>query len=164
MKLRDIVLAIIVVGLLLVLFQRLRDTSEEPQLSDNEVPIEDVEEKLEDILGRQIPDDVEKADLEPQAVVDGEGLVTREVEEDEVVLSVLADLPEPPNGEAYQAWASAGGDAQPVSIGVLSSVKGGWVLDYTTTQEAENITEILVSREESVDSTPEEIILKATFN
>ena len=160
MKHRDIVLAIIIVALLLILFQRLRTNQEPPVLTSADLSVEELENKLEDVLGREIPDDVEKAELEPQAGFEGRGIVTRDIDKTNT-LTILADLPET-EGKTYQAWLKENTSENLISIGTLGNVKGGWTLDYTS-KDIKNIKEVVVSSETKVDTTIEETVLKATF-
>ena len=159
MKARDIVLAVIVVVLLLVLFQRLRNSEGEPELADSDVPIENIEQNLEGILGREISDTANKTEMEAVGGFEGLGIVTWEGEENVESMEILADLPDP-EGKSYQAWTRKDGELQ--SLGVLMSVKGGWLLNYSPLN-SEEIMEVVVSLEEMVDDTIEEEVLRTTL-
>ena len=160
MKYRDIVLAIVVVALVLILFQRLRANQEPPVLTNEDISVEELENNLEEVLGREIPDDVEKVEFRAQAGFEGQGIVTRDVNKTNT-LSVLADLPEI-SPKTYQAWVKESTSENLVSIGTLENVKGGWTLDYTS-ENVKNIKEVVVSSEAKVDTTIEKTVLKATF-
>jgi hypothetical protein len=73
-------------------------------------------------LGLTIPDDVERAELKDVSGGGGIGIATR--------TEILADLPDPPKGQFYQARLEK--DGKTVLIGNLKIAKGGWMISYNS--------------------------------
>lgn len=82
-----------------------------------------VQQKIESkFLGLTIPDDAERTELKDVSGGEGIGLATR--------TEILADLPEPPKGQFYQARLEK--DGKTVLIGNLKIAKGGWMINYNS--------------------------------
>jgi len=64
------------------------------------LPTPSVQEKIEETFNIEIPENVERADLNDVSDGDSYGVATRE----ENFVTVLADLPDLKSGEYYQFW------------------------------------------------------------
>lgn len=133
----------LIVLILAVIFVRSRadNTPELPQ----EVPAEnndDIENSLEETLGRSIPDDAEKINLEDLTNSGFIAIATRAEEEGVVEFTVLADL-DVPEESGYQVLAGSSADnLKP--IGNLVASKGGYLFEYRQTAKPEDFNNILV--------------------
>ena len=82
-----------------------------------------IQQKIESkFLGLTIPTDAERAELKDVSGGGGIGLATR--------TEILADLPDPPKGQLYQARLEK--DDKTVLIGNLRVAKGGWMISYNS--------------------------------
>jgi len=82
-----------------------------------------IQQKIESkFLGLTIPTDAERAELKDVSGGGGIGLATR--------TEILADLPDPPKGQFYQARLEK--DGKTVLIGNLKIAKGGWMINYNS--------------------------------
>jgi hypothetical protein len=82
-----------------------------------------IQQKIESkFLGLNIPTDAERAELKDVSGGSGIGLATR--------TEILADLPDPPKGQFYQARLEK--DGKTVLIGNLKIAKGGWMISYNS--------------------------------
>ncbi|MGA2910525.1 MAG: anti-sigma factor [Candidatus Microgenomates bacterium] len=72
--------------------------------------------------GLTIPAGTEQTELKDVSGGQGMGIATRN--------EILADLPTPPAGQYYQGWLGNGGKL--VLLGILRNAKGGWILDYNS--------------------------------
>lgn len=99
-----------------------------PELQEN-VPVgdEETENKLEEVLGRTIPDDVEKVSLADLTDSGMSAIATRAEEGGIVEFTILADLQD--SDDAYQVWAGSSTSTLK-QLGVLSPAKGGYLFEY----------------------------------
>ena len=165
---RDIVIGFVVLIILLGGVYLLRRSPEKPGTEAiDETPVEEVEKQLEEKFNFDVPEDVEKASLKDLTGEGSSGLGTRDVTEDGVEVSIIADLPSPDGGEQYQGWMSRGAEGEEnfdrVSLGVLREAKGGWMLEIKLEGEYGDYNRLQVSRETRVDDTPEKLILDGEF-
>lgn len=112
--------------LVVALFYLLQGRDNTPKIQE-EVPIAtpDVESKIEEVLGRTIPDDVEKAALRDLTNSGMSAIATRVEDKGIVEFSVLADLVE--SDEPYEVWAGSPGNLR--KLGVMSLAKGGYLFE-----------------------------------
>ena len=126
-----------------------------------------IQDKIEQNFKTQIPEDVDKAELKDVSGGNASGLATRKFVNSTFELAILADLPQPQSGNFYQGWIYkkdlTGSVADMISIGQLSLVKGGYMLDYKTTTDRSDYANIFVSLEVTFDQNPEKHILEGAF-
>lgn len=152
-----VILAVLVGGFLLLR----RDST--PALNPQPSPsvMASVEQQLEDAFKVDIPDDVEKTNLEAVGSVGGTGIVTRDFENNVYSVTILADLPEPASGKFYQAWIANGDDFH--TLNRLTVGKGGYMLNYKSDHNHPNDNRVVVSEETTVGNAPTDIVLEGSF-
>ena len=165
MKLRDIVIALVIIGLIAgAVFWSQKNQDEElietPQVLSTE-------EKLEESFKMEIPEDVDKTELEDVAGVGVSAIATRKYENGQFKLTILADLTDPVSNEFYQAWIQKGNEGDEghslISAGKMTLAKGGWILNYQSSADYSDYDKVVVSKEKVFDNIPEEVILNGTF-
>lgn len=145
MKRNDILLAFLVFGLVIVLFNRINDNNTSPEpLTESPTPVS-FENELEDNLGVVLSDTSNRKE-----VSSGNNRAVIAIDSGKV--SILADL-EDIEG-TYQVWS---GDKY---LGVLEEKKGGYVFEADLIGDISNI---IISKETKVDSELEEKVLEASF-
>jgi hypothetical protein len=170
MKTRDIVIGllvlIVVVGLI---FLRQRNLARDenlivPQTLSSE---QATEQLLEAKLNLQIPENVEKAELEDAIGGNSSGIATHNFADGKFTFSIIADLPDPAKGSFYEGWIVKGEEGTDsyalISLGRLKSVKGGWTLSYQSTLDYSDYSRVIVSSEKKVDRLPETHVLEGSF-
>ena len=120
--------------------------------------LEERQQEMEDRFRVDIPDDVDKANLEGNG---GSGIATRDGQEVGSSVTVLADLPDPESGKFYQAWLRKDGELE--SLGVMSVVKGGYLLDSSLRESGVSYNDVVITLETTLDDNPETIILQGSF-
>ncbi len=126
MKAAVFLVVVLLLGLVGFLFlSKSRDNT--PKITDEAATqTVEVENKIEEIFGRNIPDDVEKLSLTDLTNESLLAIATRKEESGSVEFSVLADLPE--NQESYEVWAGASSQTAQ-KIGSLISAKAGYIFE-----------------------------------
>jgi len=115
-----IVLVVIVAGALLIRNLRNKNQAATP------APTPSLEQKVKETFnGLEIPADTEKAELKDVTGGNSFGVATR--------TEILANLPEPPAGQYYQAkLENEAGNS--VTLGSFRIAKGGYILEYNTSK------------------------------
>lgn len=158
MKRRDIVIGLVVLAVLAgIIYWVRRPGKEGPNLPTTP----SLEEQIEESFNVQIPEDVEKAELEDVAGGDSSALATRKYESGKFNHTVLADLSEPESGKFYQGWLVKGDEV--LNTGRLTIAKGGYLLEFERSTDYSDYDDVVVTLEEVDDNTPEEHILEGTF-
>ncbi|MEK7526394.1 MAG: anti-sigma factor [Patescibacteria group bacterium] len=116
------------------------------------IPTPRTEEIIEDKFNLQIPDDVEKADLNDISGGTGSGIATRN--------EILVDLPDPEPGKFYQAWLETNGKL--ISLGKMTVAKGGWLVTYNAASYP-GYNKVIVSLETKADMNMEVKVLEGSF-
>ena len=164
MNKRDIVIGLVIVAMLVgVVYFRRQNESEElviPQTLS-------VEDEIEESFNIDIPEDVDKAELSDVGGGDATAIATRKFENGKYEHNILADLPEIETSEFYQGWlvkGEEGSDGYSVlSTGKLRIAKGGWMLNFESSNDYSDYGKVIVSREKVNDTTPETHILEGSF-
>lgn len=162
MKMRDIVIGIIVLAVLAGAVYYLRNRGGEESLSLPETTIEETEQQFEETFRLDVPDDVEKTQLEDVAGGNVTGLATRDFKSERFTHTVLADLPDPAPGTFYEGWLVMGDKF--FSTGKMRLIKGGYLLEYESSTDYSDYDKVVITLEKVFDATPEEHILEGTFN
>jgi len=158
-------IVLVVAGLGIFLYRQSRQQTDDDLVvtSDDQVA-EDRANQLIDDLNYEIPEDAQRVNLKDVSGGDAAGVATRKEEGNAVTQSVLVSLPEPEAGQFYEAYLmGASEEAEPMYLGKLRSVKGGWMLDYELSQESLELSTIKITRETLDDRKPEETVLEGTF-
>jgi hypothetical protein len=167
MKRRDIVIGLVILLVIVGLFYFRQKGNGEDMIVPEEQTASDVERRIEERFNVEIPDDVNKAELRDANDGDGSAIATRKMENNTFTHSVLADLPDPETGKFYQAWLVRGEEADEdysiVLTGRMQVAKGGWVLEYSTTQNLEDHNRVLVTLESVNDQKAEDVVLEGEF-
>lgn len=110
-------------------------------------------EVIEDKFNLQIPDNVEKTELNDVSGGTGSGIATRN--------EILVDLPDPETGKFYQAWVEDTNGNQ-ISLGKLTMAKGGWLINYNSALYP-GYNKVIVSLEIGFDKKIETKVLEGSF-
>lgn len=132
-----------------------------------EADIESVMKKFEESLITGIPEDSEKINLKDVVGGVSSGIATRLVVNGDFSHYVVADLPEPEGSTFYEGWLVRGelGDSnfKFISTGRMSSVKGGYVLNFESSIDYTDFDQAVITLETISDETPEKHILEGSF-
>lgn len=163
MKRKDIVIGLIVLAVLAGIIFWFRKPNEELTVPETS----SVEEKMEEFFNVEIPEDVEKAQLDEVVADYGTGIATRNYENDIFVHVVLADLPALEEGFYYEGWLVRGkegdDDFDYISTGKMRIAKGGHLLEFESSTDYSDYQGVVITQEETEDDTPEKHILEGTF-
>ncbi|MCH7641107.1 hypothetical protein IID22_02850 [Patescibacteria group bacterium] len=165
MNRRDIVIGLIVLAALagIVYFRSRQPIPDELQVPQT-LSTEDV---LEEKLGLQIPEDVEKAELKDVTGGTASGIATRKFEAGTFTHAILADLPDPDPGTFYEGWLVRGSEGDPdfnlKSSGRMRVAKGGYLLEFQSATDYSDHGNVIVTLEEVADNIPEKHILEGSF-
>lgn len=156
---------LVVAGLGVFLYRQSQQQSPEAEAVSEE---EEATQRADDLLESMdvtIPEDAERVNLRDVSGGEGAGVATRREEESgEVTQSLLVALPEPESGSFYEAYLTSESNEEPLYLGKLRSVKGGWMLDYSLSESDAGYTTIQVTHEQTDDRQPEEVIMEGAFS
>lgn len=159
----------VVVIIFATLFWFFRDTQpiQETETKSDQTMVEDLGEKLSTQLGVSIPDDVERITLTDLRGEGATGLATRNYRDGLFSHSVLAALPDLTSNTYYQGWLVRGSEGEEnrsvISTGRLGTSKGGYLLEYSTSQDLMDHNQVWVTVETQDDNTPETRVLEGNF-
>lgn len=126
-----------------------------------------VEDQLEEKFKFEIPEDVDKAELEDVADVGATAIATREYQDGRYTHTALVDIADPEMGTFYQGWIVKGeegsDDYSIVSTGKLKLAKGGWMVEFESSIDYSDHDKILITQEKILDNTPEDKLLEGSF-
>lgn len=132
----------------------------EPSTGEGVVLEQRVEELLEK-SGVELPEGVDRADLNP-VEGDGTGLATRNLVDQGREYTVLAALPTPVSGW-YEAWISNDDGSEAVSLGRLQSVKGGYLVEVTLDGELSEKNRVVVTLGPTDEGATTNVVLEGAF-
>lgn len=161
---RNIVIGLIVLLIIagIVYWYRKAGTPELPP-----APQPTFEETFEDRFNIQVPEDVDKAELRDVSGGDASGLATRKFESGKFTHAVLADLSDPAAGYFYEGWLVRGRQGDEnfayISTGRLTLAKGGYMLEFESSRDYSEYSEVVVTLEAVDDKKPEKHILEGSF-
>jgi len=137
------VLGVVVVVIAGFLLARSQSPDNTPEISE-EVPIntDETENRLEEVLGRTLPEDAERAALKDTTGSGFTGIATRAEDNGVVEFTILADLSDPGDG-VYQVWAGESADKL-TSLGTLTSAKGGYLFEYRQSGSLEDYNSVVI--------------------
>ena len=161
MQRRDLVIGggVLLVIVAIVLFiQGRRSELNVPEEPSGTPSISEQEQSMEDKFRVDIPDNVDKANLQG---VSGNGIATRDIKTSPADIMILADLPEPDAGKFYEAWVSNGSDTK--LLGRLSAAKGGYLLEANLSSALGVYNQVIVSLESIDDTNLEQAVLRGSF-
>lgn len=156
---------LVVAGLGIFLYRQSRQAQPEIQLPSEDQTAQQRADELLESLDITIPDDATRVNLRDVTGGSAAGIATRTETGEETSQSVLVALPEPIEGEFYEAYLVNPQDesADPVYLGKLRSIKGGWTLDYNLSEDQSMFNTIRITKEKMDDKQPEETILEGEF-
>ncbi len=165
MKLRDIVIAVIILGVVGFILYNISTNDNTPELEASPTPSV-AERDLEERFGRDIPDDVERVELRSPSVEGEEpervsAIATRDFEDNQYMATILADLEQPTGGTSYYAWINR--DDTFVLLGRMQQAKGGWLIDYESSIDYSEYNKVVISEQSTTGDQPEDIVLEGTF-
>lgn len=161
MKKQDIVFGGLLLIIILIAYFYFKNQSN-LSVPAEPIPTVSLEEKVEGRFDAKLPENAEKTELKPTKPSDSFAAATREFEDGQFTLTILADLPDPESGKIYQAWLTVG-DGQQLSLGTLRQAKGGWLLEYTSSTDYSAYNDVTITLEKTLDNTPEEVVLRGSF-
>lgn len=157
------VVLVIVGGFLLLRNRQPAGKIDDKEATGEGVEIEERASEFAKQMGISIPSDVQKAQLKDVTGGTGTGLATRKYANGTFTHSVLAGLADPEPGYWYEGWLVRNEPLDVVYTGKLRMAKGGWVLDYTGTQDLSDHSKVVVTREKVDDRKPETHVLEGNF-
>lgn len=165
MKLRDIVIAVIILGVVGFILYNISTTDNTPELDVDSTPTAS-EQEFEQRFGREIPDDIERVELRTPAQEGEEqgqvsAIATRDLRDGTFMATILADLEDPASGASYYAWVNR--DDEYVLLGRLQPAKGGWLIDYESRTDYSEYDHIVISEQSAPGAEPEDVVLEGTF-
>lgn len=166
MNRRDIVVGIIVIAVLggIIYFWRTRAPQEEITTPDT---LSTTEEMLEERFGIDIPDELDRTELNSVEGHEGSAIATRNYQDGTFEHTVLADLPQPEGDRFYEGWLVRGEEGDDnfdvISTGRMREAKGGWVLEYSSGEDLTDYGKVVITLEEVADSNPEQHVLEGSF-
>lgn len=163
MRNRIITITALVILLVIGLFYRSSRSKKTSQPVEALPSIQETENQIKEKTGLQIPqvEGADKAELKDVRNEGALGLATRKVESGKLVVTILANLPDLETGKFYQGWLSNDNDL--LSAGKLEEKKGGWFLQFSTTEDKKALGKVMVTLETKNDLQPEEKILEGQF-
>ncbi len=145
---RIVLIVLVVVAILAVIIAFTGNRSQPEELRVPQTL--SVEDEMEKAFNIDIPDDVEKAELEDKSGEDASGLATRKVVGALATITLLLDLPEPEAGITYEALLVKGvegsDDYAQYQAGTLRLAKGGYILELETTDDLSGFDTIVVTK------------------
>ena len=163
MRTREIVIGVIILAVVAgaIVWIRRAKTAQEP------LPTPSIEEKIEKTFNLEIPEDVERADLNDVTGGTGSGIATRKYASGRFTHALLADLPEPASGTFYEGWLVRGKEGEAnfafISTGRMRVAKGGYLLELTSSTDYSDYKGVVVTLERVDDKKPEAHILEGSF-
>lgn len=144
MNRRSLVVGGVLVAAVALFYVLSQSQDNTPQIQeDTPISTTDTESKIEEVLGRTIPDDVEKATLRDLTDLGMSAIATRVEDGGVVEFSVLADLAE--SSEPYEVWAGASGDNLR-KLGVMAAAKGGYLFEYRQAGALDNYNSVEIKQ------------------
>ncbi len=163
MNRRDIVIGLVVLAIIAGAIYFSQRNGADLEISEpTPTPTGQIERQLEETLQREVPEDVEKVELQDE---DSIAIVTREeAATGGHLVTVLADLPQPEEGEFFQAFLERGEqdteEFERVSLGRLNSIKGGYVVEFQSNQDLSEYNRVIISKQTRLSNEPEEVVLE----
>jgi hypothetical protein len=154
-----LILILVVVGLI---WWRQRDTgpSEEEQQLQEQMELEQQVDEFLQERGIELPEGSDRANLRDVTGGAAAGVVIRQVGDMEAEYTVIGALPAPESGW-YEAWLVS--DNRILDMGRMREGKGGYVVDFSTTEDVSGLDQVQVSQEIRVTEQPTEILLEGSF-
>lgn len=155
---------LVIAALGVFLYRQSQQQPEEISIPTQDEVAEQRADQLLETLDVDIPENAERVNLRDVSGGEAAGVATRVEEGETVSQELLVALPEPEAGEFYEAYLlSDDEETDPVYLGRLRSMKGGWILEYQLTEENQGMNTVQVTKETTDDQTPEEVVLEGTF-
>ena len=167
MNKRDIIIGLVILSALTVaVFWKQKDKDVDEQLIVPQTL--SIEDKIEEAFNIELPKDIDRAELRDVTGRSASAIAVREIKDDQFKYSVLADLPESPEGQTYQSWIRRGGQEGDenyslVSTGVMRIAKGGWMVNFSSPIDYFDHDRVIISLEKVVDNQMEEQVLEGFF-
>jgi hypothetical protein len=166
MRRRDLIVGIVIILVLagaVYLWQTRRQDLQVPDLT----PTPSAQQEIEERFNVVIPEDAEKVQLRDTRGQDATAIATRSTADDTFRVTVLASLETPAGGGFYQGWIIRGEEGDEnysvLSLGRLSVAKGGFVVDFESSQDYSDYQKIVVTQEVVADNEMEEVVLEGNF-
>ncbi len=162
------VLVVLVILVGVVLFFRGGDSVEEELDFEREkVSVEEVVDELSSRLGVSVAEDVERITLSDVGGEGATGIATRDFSDGKFTHTVLAALPDLVSEAYYGGWLVRGSkgndDYSLVVTGKFRRSKGGYLLEYSSTEDLSDHVNVWVTLESEEDMDPETRVLEGQF-
>ena len=108
--------------------------------------------------------ETEKTNLLPVDGSNSNGQAYRLIKEDLILHSVVADLPDPQDGNSYEGWLVQKSPLKFFSTGVMKKNSDGkWILEFKKQDYSPNYNLVVITLETKVDEIPEKHIIEGEF-
>lgn len=159
----------IAIGGLLVFFVFMNSEDSTSQADiQSQIPQDDgLRENTQPADDSLAPSNVEEIDLKSVGNFEGDGEATRsyDVEAEQFIHNVMANLDDPNEGKFYEGWLVDG--EQFISTGKLQSeLVGVWSLVFVDEVDLRNYNQVVITEEteaDGLDSRPEDHVLEGSF-
>ncbi len=156
---RDVITGFIIIVLIILgifYFTKIKDkkiTNPFAKATPTSSPVQiSFKKELENNFKYTIPEDRNSIELKDVNGGNSRGIATEK--------EILIDVDDPQTGYFYQGWLVK--DDKVVSLGKLQTAKGGWLLEYDKSKNAD-YPKIVISLEKTLDSKIETKILEGSF-
>lgn len=156
---RDVITGFIIIVLIILgifYFTKIKDkkiTNPFAKATPTSSPVQiSFKKELENSFKYTIPEDRNSIELKDVNGGNSRGIATEK--------EILIDVDDPQTGYFYQGWLVK--DDKVVSLGKLQTVKGGWLLEYDKSKNAD-YSKIVISLEKTLDNKIETKILEGSF-
>jgi len=154
---------LVIGGLGYFLYQRSKQAEPTNNNLGEGVEIEQKANQLLETMNIDVPEGVDRANLEDVSGGGGTGVATRDMVNGKFVHSVIAALPDPEAGMFYEGWLVNTVTDDVVSTGTFRIAKGGFILDFTSSTDLTDHNQVVVTLEKVDDGKPETHVLEGTF-
>lgn len=127
------------------------------------VEIEDRTSQFAKKFGVVLPQSLDRVELKDVTGGANAGIATREVVNNKFSHAVLAALLDPERGSWYEGWLVRDEPFEAIYTGKLRLAKGGYLLEFNSSQDLRDHQKVVVTVEKKDDRKPETHVLEGTF-
>lgn len=161
------VVVVLVLGGLFLFFRGGQPVDEGEIGEEEAASVEEVTRELSTQLGVTVAEDVERIALNDVRGEDASGLATRNFVEGRFDHTALAALPDLTAGTHYRGWLVRGFEGDEnysvVDAGKLRVSKGGYLLEFSSSQDLSDHSQVWITIEAEDDGKPETRVLEGDF-
>ncbi|MFC1649646.1 hypothetical protein ACFL2C_02985 [Patescibacteria group bacterium] len=164
MKRHDVVVTVIVVvcvSALIYYFFYYEVPGEQLTLDETGPQALSVEDSIEESFQLEIPEDVEKVEL--QGTQNSKAIATRDIRDGVTELTILADLPDGEYHAALVLGSEGDDNFEILPLGNLGLAKGGYLIDHQSDSDLSEYNRIIVSSNPITSDIPEDLVFDGSF-